>query len=121
MPAPVINVRDALATFSERWSPKIVAALNDYHVKLAKLEGELPWHSHPETDELFLVVDGELELRFRDGNRRLRSGELCVVPRGVEHQPHAARECRVILIEPAGTTNQGDLGGTPGEWIRLPD
>ena len=118
MPAPVINLRDQLATFSEHWSPKIVAELNDYHVKLAKLEGELDWHHHSETDELFLVIDGELELRFRDGIRRLRAGELCVVPRGVEHQPYAPRECRVLLIEPAGTTNRGNLGGTAGDWIR---
>jgi mannose-6-phosphate isomerase-like protein (cupin superfamily) len=119
MPPPVVNLRDKLAAFSEAWSPRIVAALNDYHVKVVHLEGEFVWHQHADTDELFLVLEGELTLRFRDGTTQLKTGELCVVPRGVEHQPYAAKRCQVLLIEPAGTVNTGDSGereGTTGIW-----
>lgn len=120
MPPPVIRSRDALATFSERWSPRIIASLNDYHVKLAKLEGEFVWHSHSDTDELFFVLDGRLCLRFRDGSVELGPGDVCVVPREVEHQPFAPEECHVLLVEPAGTRSTGDSSereGSLGTWL----
>lgn len=103
-----INLKEKLSKFSEHWSPKIVAQLNDYHFKLAKVQGEFIWHDHPETDEMFLVVKGYLEIHFRDGIVSLNEGELFVVPKGVEHKPVAERECHIMLIEPAGTVNTGD-------------
>jgi mannose-6-phosphate isomerase-like protein (cupin superfamily) len=102
-----INIRKKLATFSERWAPRIIARMNDYHVKLAKVEGEFIWHAHPETDEVFLVLGGEMTIHLRDGAVTLRAGEMFVVPRGVEHKPVAERECQILLIEPAGTINTG--------------
>jgi len=104
-----IDLKDKLTKFSEHWSPKIVAQMNDYHVKLAKVQGEFIWHDHPETDELFLVVDGELTILFRDGQVTLQAGDLYVVPRGVEHKPIAAQECHILLIEPVGTVNTGNV------------
>lgn len=106
-----VNIADKLAKFSEQWSPKIVAQMNDYHFKLAKIEGEFIWHAHADTDEVFIVLDGEMVLHLRDGDVRLKTGEMYVVPRGVEHQPEATRECRIMLVEPAGTVNTGDAGG----------
>lgn len=111
MPPEAISLAAKLALFSDRWSPRVVAELNDYQLKLAKLAGEFVWHSHPETDEAFLVLAGELEIAFRDGVRKLGTGDLCIVPKGVEHQPRAARECHVLLIEPRGVVNTGDAGG----------
>lgn len=110
MTAPV-NISDKLAEFSELWSQKTVAVLNDYEVKLAKLHGEFVWHSHQETDELFLVLSGRLTIQLRDGDVVLAPGELFVVPRGVEHCPVADEETAILLFEPAGTMNTGDAGG----------
>lgn len=107
----VVNLARELAAFDERWAPRIVAQLNDYELKVVKLEGEFVWHAHAETDEAFLVLAGELTIELRDGEVHLRPGELHVVPRGVEHRPRAERECHVLLIEPAGTVNTGDAGG----------
>ena len=97
--------------FSDLWSPKIVAQINDYHVKVVKVQGEFVWHTHPETDEMFWVIDGEMRIEFRDRNVVLRKGELYVVPKGIEHKPVAERECQVVVFEPAGTVNTGDRGG----------
>lgn len=121
MPPPVINPQDKLSRFSEQWKPKIIAQMNDYHLKVVRLQGEFVWHSHPETDEVFWVLDGTLRIGFRDGEVELKPGELLVVPHGVEHKPFAAAECQVLLIEPAGTVNTGDAGGERtapnNEWI----
>ena len=106
-----IDLRAKLAKFADHWSPKIVARMNDYHFKLAKLQGEFVWHRHEDTDEVFLVLDGEMVIHLRDGDVTLRAGEMYVVPRGVEHKPSAARECQVMLVEAAGTRNTGDAGG----------
>lgn len=103
-----INLAEKFAKFSEHWSPKIVARMNDYEFKLVKLQGEFVWHSHADTDEVFVVVDGEMTLHFRDGDVPLRAGEMFVVPKGVEHKPSAKAECRVMLVETAGTVNTGD-------------
>ncbi len=105
-----INLRNKLAKIGDLWTPGIAAALNDYHVKLAKIKGDFVWHSHADTDELFLVVSGELTILLRDGEVRLREGEMYVVPRGVEHKPVAQEECHILMIEPAGTLNTGDRG-----------
>lgn len=107
----VINFNEKLARFSEHWSPRIIARMNDDHFKLVKLQGEFVWHSHAETDEVFIVLEGELTIAFRDGAVTLHSGEMVVVPRGVEHKPHAEQECKVLLVEPAGTVNTGNAGG----------
>lgn len=104
-----VNLGEKLASFADHWSPKIVAALNGQHVRLAKLLGDFPWHHHPDEDELFLVLRGRLVLRFQDGEVTLNEGEFCVVPRGVEHQPFAAQEVHVLLFEPAATRNTGNL------------
>lgn len=112
MPAPtVINLADKFARFHETWSPRVAAELNDYQIKLARLHGEFVWHSHADTDELFLVIEGELRIEFRDHAAHLRAGEMLVVPRGVEHRPVAERECQVMLIEPRGVVNTGEAGG----------
>ncbi|HZB68160.1 MAG TPA: cupin domain-containing protein [Ornithinibacter sp.] len=107
----VVDLRDKLSLFSEHWSPKVVATLNDDEVKVVKVKGEFVWHSHADTDELFLVVDGALTIRMRDGKVTLRPGQLFVVPRGVEHCPVAAEEASVVLIERAGVVNTGEAGG----------
>ena len=115
-----VNIAEKLSLFSDHWKPRIVAELNDQHVKLAKLQGEFVWHSHAEEDELFLVLDGELVIELRDGAVHLGPGEFYVVPRGVEHRPVAEREASVLLLEPAGTVNTGDAGGdrtADATWI----
>lgn len=107
----VINLTQKFSLISELWDPKIIAQLNDYHLKIAKIEGEFVWHSHPETDEMFLVVDGDLRIHLRDGTLDLKPGEMCVIPKGVEHKPAAEGECQIMMVEPAGTLNTGDAGG----------
>ncbi len=107
----VVDLADRLGLFSEHWSPKVVARLNDYEVKLAKLKGEFVWHTHDDTDELFLVIEGSLVIQLRDGDVALRGGQLYVVPRGVEHCPIADGDVSVMLIEPAGVVNTGGAGG----------
>ena len=103
------NFKEKLALFAEHWSPKIIAQMNDYHFKIVKVQGEFVWHDHPETDEVFVVLKGQLEIQFRDGSVILNEGEMFVVPKGMEHKPVAERECHVLLVEPAGTVNTGDL------------
>ena len=104
-----VNLAEKFARFSEYWSPKVVAALDDYEVKVVKVQGEFVWHSHDDEDEMFLVVEGHLTIRLRDRDIDLGPGELFVVPRGVEHQPVAEEECRVLLIERKGVINTGEV------------
>ena len=106
-----VNLAEKLAAFDDRFSPKTVAYMNDYKVQLAKVEGEFVWHTHPETDDFFLVLDGRLTIQLREGDVELGPGEVYVVPRGVEHCPKADEETHVLLIEPKGTPNTGDAGG----------
>ena len=106
-----INLAGKLAQFSEHWSPRVVAELNDYQFKVVKLQGDFVWHMHPDTDEAFIVIDGEMEIGFRDGVVTLRAGEMYVVPKGVEHVTRASRECHALIIEPRGVINTGDAGG----------
>ncbi len=103
-----INLKDKLSKFSEHWSPRIIAEMNDYQFKLAKIKGEFVWHDHKDTDEVFIVIEGRMSIEFRDGIVDLGEGELCVVPKGVEHKPYAENECKIMLVEPRGVTNTGD-------------
>jgi mannose-6-phosphate isomerase-like protein (cupin superfamily) len=105
-----INLRDKLARFSDHWSPRVIAEMNDYQFKLAKVQGEFVWHAHADTDEVFIVLDGEMTIEFRDKAVPLAAGEMYVVPKGVEHRPVAARECCIMLVEPRGVVNTGDAG-----------
>jgi len=107
-----LDITKKLSLFSEHWSPKVVARLNDYEIKLVKLKGEFVWHTHDDTDELFLVVDGELTIQLRDGDVTLQPGQLFVVPKGVEHCPIADGEVHALLVEPVGVVNTGGAGGS---------
>lgn len=111
MTPDAINFAEKFARIDAPWTPRVVAELNDYQFKLVKIEGDFVWHRHEDTDEAFLVQSGELTIDFRDRSVQLRAGEMLVVPRGVEHRPHAGRECHVLLIEPRGVVNTGDAGG----------
>ena len=104
-----INLQDKFSKFTELWSPKIIAQMNDYHFKLAKVQGEFVWHDHPETDEVFLVMNGQLDIHLHDGVVTLNEGEMYVVPKGLEHKPVAENECHILLVEPVGTVNTGDV------------
>jgi mannose-6-phosphate isomerase-like protein (cupin superfamily) len=106
--AQAVNLANKLSLFSEHWLPKIVAGFNGNDIMVVKLKGEFHWHSHPETDDFFLVLKGRLTIRLRDGDVHLGPGELYVVPAGVEHCPVAEEEVHLLLIEPAGTPNTGD-------------
>ena len=106
-----INLREKFLLFSEHFKPKIVGELNGQHVKLCKFTGKFVWHRHEEEDELFLVVKGRFRMEFRDRDVWLEEGEMLVVPRGVEHRPVAEEEVHVMLFEPAGTLNTGNVGG----------
>lgn len=117
MNQPIPSTRQAINLFrkldliAEQWSPRVVAEMNDYQFKVARLQGDFIWHAHAETDEAFLVLDGQFRLDFRDGSVTLGSGELYVVPRGVEHKPYAEAEVKLLLIEPRGVLNTGAEGG----------
>lgn len=103
-----INFKEKFNLFNEHWSPRVVAEMNDYQFKLAKVQGEFTWHTHTETDEVFIIIEGVLDIEFRDGEVRLEAGEMFVVPKGVEHKPKAEHECRIMLVEPKDTVNTGD-------------
>lgn len=103
-----VDLAEKLATFTERWSPRVVARYNGNDVMVVKVEGEFVWHAHPETDDFFLVLAGEIDVELRDRVVTLGPGQLLVVPAGVEHRPVARREAHLLLIEPVGTPNSGD-------------
>lgn len=117
----VIDLNEKFSHFDDRWAPRIVAKMNDYHIKLARIQGAFVWHSHPETDEVFYVVKGSMVVELRDREITLEKGQLYVVPRGVEHKPRAEEECLIMLVERAGTINTGDAGGdrtaAQDEWV----
>jgi len=106
-----INFRQKLGLFAEQWQPKVVAEMNDYQFKLVKLHGDFIWHDHKDTDETFIVVEGQLRIDFRDGCVQISAGEMFVVPKGVEHKPCAEHEVKLLLIEPRGVLNTGHEGG----------
>ena len=104
----IINLKQKLGKFSDHWSPKVIAELNDYQFKLVKIQGEFVWHNHPDTDEVFIVIEGTMNIEFENETVRLTEGEMLVVPKGVEHKPYAEKECKVMLVEPRGVVNTGD-------------
>ncbi len=115
-----VNFNEKFSKFTEYFSPKVIAEMNDYSFKLTKFKGDFVWHKHDNTDEAFIVIDGEMRIDFRDGAVTLKSGEMFVVPKGVEHKPIAEDECRIMLVEPTGVVNTGDAGGemtAEDEWI----
>ena len=116
-----INFGEKLAFFSEQWAPKVIAEMNDYQFKIVKVKGDFVWHDHPQTDEAFMVLDGELRIDFRDGSVNVSAGEMFVVPKAVEHKPYADKEVKMLLIEPRGVLNTGHEGGertaTNDVWI----
>tara|TARA_Y100000741_G_C18156951_1_gene519537 strand:+ start:524 stop:892 length:369 start_codon:yes stop_codon:yes gene_type:complete len=103
-----INLNEKFLKFSDYWSPKVIAEMNDYQFKLVKIKDEFDWHSHKNTDEVFMVIDGSMRIDFRDGFVNLSKGEMIVVPKGVEHKPFAKLECSVLIIEPRGVINTGE-------------
>ena len=103
-----INLNTKFNQFDDHWSPRVIAGMNDYQFKLAKVKGEFVWHDHPETDEVFIVIEGFIEIEFLDGKVRIEAGEMFVVPKGVEHKPIAEHECKIMLVEPKGIINTGD-------------
>lgn len=117
----VINLAEKLSRFHDRWSPKVIAELNDSHVKLAKIQGEFVWHSHANEDELFFVLSGRLVIELRDGQVSLGPGEMIVIPKGVEHRPVAAEEVQLMLIEPKAIQHTGGVPDprTVTEWERI--
>ena len=116
-----INLKEKYSKFTKHWSPRIIAEMNDYQFKLAKIKGEFVWHDHKNTDETFIVIEGEMTLKFRDGEVHLSKGEMFVVPKGVEHKPCAEEECKILVVEPRGVINTGDVGGeltiNEEQWI----
>ena len=104
-----INLSEKLSLFQEYWSPRIIAEMNDYQFKVVKIRGEFVWHSHADTDETFIVIDGSMTIELKDEKVYLEKGEMYVVPKGVEHKPYANSECKILLIEPKGIVNTGDV------------
>lgn len=107
-PTGKVNLAEKLALFDTHWDPKIVASYNDNDIMVVKFQGEFPFHDHPETDDFFLVLEGEVQLDIEDRTEILGPGELCIVPKGIQHRPRATQEAKVLLIEPSGTPNTGD-------------
>ena len=116
-----INLAEKLARFDDHWNPRIIADLNDSHVKLAKVRGEFVWHQHADEDEMFLVLGGTLTIELREGSVTLGPGEMVVIPKGVEHRPVAAEEVHLMLIEPRGIRHTGDVESalTVHEYSRI--
>ena len=106
-----INLKEKLSLFSEHWSPKVIAEMNDYQFKLVKLQGDFVWHSHADTDEVFIVIEGAMKIELSDGTVELSEGEMFVVPKGVAHKPYAEEEGKVMLVEPRGVVNTGGSKG----------
>ena len=109
MSSEKINLKEKLSKFSDHWSPKVIAEMNDYQFKLVKIKGDFVWHNHGDTDEFFLVIEGEMKIEFKDETVILKEGEIFVVPKGVEHKPYAEEECKIMIVEPRGVINTGDV------------
>ena len=117
----VINFKNKLSKFSDHWSPKVIAEMNDYQFKLVKIKGDFVWHNHEHTDEAFIVLEGEMTIQFEDRTVTLNEGEMYVVKKGIEHKPYAENECKIMIIEPNGVINtgkvEGDLTASNDVWI----
>ena len=116
-----INFKEKFQLFSKLWTPKVIAEMNDYQFKLVKIQGEFVWHNHDDTDETFIVIEGEMKIEFENETLQLNEGDMFVVPKGVEHKPWAGNECKVMIIEPRGVLNtgnsEGDLTASNDVWI----
>ena len=116
-----INLKEKFSKFSDHWSPKVIAEMNDYQFKLVKIQGEFVWHNHDDTDETFIIIEGEMKIEFENETLQLNEGDMFVVPKGVEHKPWARNECKVMIIEPRGVLNtgdsEGDLTASNDVWI----
>ena len=116
-----INLKEKLSKFSEHWTPKIIAEMNDYQFKLVKIKGDFVWHDHADTDEVFIVLEGKLTIEVEDVTVEVNVGDMYVVPKGIQHKPHAENECKVLLVEPRGVVNtgntEGDLTASNDVWI----
>ena len=116
-----IYLKEKFSKFSDHWSPKVIAEMNDYQFKLVKIQGEFVWHNHDDTDETFIVIEGEMKIEFENETLELNEGDMFVVPKGVEHKPWAENECKVMIIEPRGVLNtgnsKGDLTASNDVWI----
>ena len=116
-----INLKEKFSKFTKQWSPRVIAEMNDYQFKVAKIKGEFVWHDHKDTDETFIVIEGTMQIKLRDSIVELSEGEMFVVPKGVEHKPCAEEECKILVIEPRGVINTGEAGGeftmTEDIWI----
>ena len=116
-----INFLEKFSKFEDHWSPKVIAEMNDYQFKLVKIKGEFVTHNHEDTDEVFIVIEGLMKIHYEDRVIELKSGEMIVVKKGEKHRPYAEEECKIMLVEPIGTVNTGDVGGEltalNNEWI----
>ena len=116
-----INIKHKFSKFSEYWSPKVLAEMNDYQFKIAKIKGEFIWHNHTETDEVFIVIEGSMKILLRGKTIQLSKGDLYVVPKGIDHKPVAEKECKLMLVELKGTKNTGSethkLTSEDNQWI----
>ena len=106
-----INFNNKFLKFFNYWSPKIIAEMNNYQFKLVKIKGEFVWHSHKDTDETFIVIEGEMNIKFRNNTVHLSKGEMYVIPKGIEHKPYSENECKILIIEPEGVINTGEKKG----------
>jgi len=116
-----VHIKEKLSKFSDLWSPKIIAEMNDYQFKLVKIVGEFVWHNHEDTDEVFIVIDGNMRIEFEDDTVELTEGDMYVVPKGVNHKPSSESLCNVMLVEPRGVVNTGgtssNMTAPNDEWI----
>ena len=117
----VINFKNKLSKFSDHWSPKVIAEMNNYQFKLVKIKGDFVWHNHENTDEAFIVLEGEMSIQFEDRKVTLNEGEMYIVKKGIDHKPYAENECKIMIIEPNGVINtgnvEGDLTASNDVWI----
>ena len=116
-----LNIEEKFSGFSEHWSPRVIAEMNDYQFKLVKIQGDFVWHHHDDTDEVFIVIEGTMKIEFENETVELNEGDMYVVPKGVEHKPYAEEECKVMIVEPRGVVNtgntDGDLTASNDVWI----
>ena len=116
-----INLKSKFNKFNDRWSPKVIAEMNDYQFKLVKIKNDFVWHKHDDTDEVFIVVEGKIHIEFEDKTIEINEGEMIVVPKGTKHKPYASEEAKIMLVEPSGVINTGDneghLTAPNNEWV----
>jgi len=116
-----INLKEKLSKFSDHWSPKVIAEMNDYQFKLVKIKGDFVWHNHEDTDEVFIVIEGKMKIEFENETVELNEGDMYVVAKGIQHKPSAENECKIMLVEPRGVVNtgntEGELTASNDVWI----